>query len=169
MVFTSLHKYVTNTKCKHLEFLREKSSDSLTQLLLKWKLYFVIKSRVSFIMFLKSLLENVSDLENCQWILGGVLWALFCFHNEINRVYCTSYLEYKAGVHQERVLCQQWFSELEYRTILFDNIKTHLHLHVVCCVNKSIESVSIFVISLVTAPSRMSKADCWVFYIVKTL
>lgn len=97
MLFTSLHNCVT-VKCKHFEFLREESSDSLTKLLFKWKLYFVIKPRVPFIMFLKSLLENVSDCQNYQWILEGVLWA-FCFHNEINGVYRTSYPKYKAGAH----------------------------------------------------------------------
>lgn len=106
---------------------------------------------------LRPILENVSGLQKCKWILGGDLWW---FVSAIKwRGFTIPVTQSTRQMITRKKSCDSSdSSELEYRTILFDNIKTCLHLHTFFWFNRSIESFSIFM-SLLAAATRTLKAE----------
>lgn len=165
MLITSLHNCVI-AKSKHLEYLRGEISRFFNRnscLLFECLTVFWISLSLKFTLsFLRPLLENVSGLQKCKWILFcGFFW--FCFVLKWRGFTIPVTQSTRQMIARKKSSDSSDSSELEYRTILFDNIKTCVHLHTFFWFNRSIESVSIFVISLLAVATRMLKADIFYF------
>jgi len=132
--------------------------------MLKMVFRFSFKFGVYFI-HLRLLLENISGLK-CKWVLWNVLQHYFSFTMKW-RGFAIPVTQSTRRMTTRKKSCDgSDSSELEYRIMLFDNIKTCLQLHTFFWFTRTIGSVSVFV-SLLAAATRMLKYE--LFYWKKSL